>query len=73
MQYVRAPNGAPTPELPGRKTGRKIPAGEPFAPDVMIEETERYIPDIYNTRSTLSREVTAKGPNQLDFHLEREF
>ena len=54
----------------GRKTGRKIPAGEPFAPDVMIEETERYIPDIYNTRSTLSREVTAKGPNQFDFHLK---
>ncbi len=54
----------------GRKTGRSIPAGEPFPPDVMVEETERYIPDIYNTRSTLTCEVTAKGPNQFDFHLE---
>ncbi len=56
----------------GRRTGRSIPAGEPFPPDVMVEEIERYIPNVYNTRSTLNCEVNAKGPNQFDFDLKSQ-
>ena len=52
-----------------RKTGRKV-VNEFSASRAMIDEVQRYIPDIYNTNSTLSCEVTANGPNQIDFHLK---
>ena len=54
-----------------RKTGRKTPAGPPSAPNsVMADLYEQYIPDIYNSRTTLNCEVVAQGPNKLDFHLK---
>ncbi|MBN1911319.1 MAG: hypothetical protein JW818_16370 [Pirellulales bacterium] len=52
-----------------RKTGRKV-RDEFSASGAMIDEVQRYIPDIYNTNSTLSCEVTPDGLNQIDFHLK---
>ena len=52
-----------------RKTGRKI-RDNFSAAGALTDQLERYIPDIYNTRSTLSCEVTAQGPGQIDFHLK---
>ena len=54
----------------GRKTGRKIPAGTPAPPGTMVEEIKQYIPDIYNTRSTLTCEVLRQNPNRIDFNLK---
>jgi hypothetical protein len=51
-----------------RKTGRKTV--DSFSPSVKLDETEPYIPGIYNTRSTLSCDVVADRPNRLDFHLK---
>ena len=52
-----------------RKTGRKVPDGF-SATGAMLDEIERYLPDVYNARSTLSCEVTDHGPTQIDFHLK---
>jgi hypothetical protein len=52
-----------------RKTGRKV-RDEFSASGAMLDEVQRFIPDIYNTNSTLSCEVTAGGLNQIDFHLK---
>jgi hypothetical protein len=54
-----------------RRTGRTIPASEPAPPGTMVEEIERYIPEVYNTRSTLTCEVLPEGCNQIDFYLKR--
>jgi hypothetical protein len=51
-----------------RKTGRKFVDGFSTT-GAMVDEVERYLPDIYNSRSTLSCEVAADGPTQIDFHL----
>lgn len=52
-----------------RKTGRRIQAQ--FAPPgTLTDEIERYIPDIYNTRSTLTCEVSRDGSHQIDFALK---
>lgn len=53
-----------------RKTGRKV-RGDSFSPaGTMVDEIERYLPDVYNTRSTLSCEVSADASKQIDFHLK---
>ena len=56
-----------------RKTGKRVqpPISGPPGPSggATIDEVEQYIPTTYNTQSTLTREVTAVGPNQIDFHL----
>jgi hypothetical protein len=54
----------------GRKTGRRIPAGEPSPPDAMVDEIKQYIPAIYNSQSTLTCEVPSQGSKQIDFDLK---
>ena len=75
-KYALADNAAP---LPGkkkvrisaaRKTGRRIPAGPPAPPDMMVEETIRYIPRTYNERTTLFCDVSSDGSRQIDFNLK---
>lgn len=58
--------------MAARKTGRRIPAGPPAPPTMMIDEIVRYIPDIYNQRTTLACEVAQDGPRQIDFHLKSQ-
>lgn len=53
-----------------RKTGRKIPAGPPEPEGTMVEETQAFIPEIYNTASTLKRELSAAGDQEIDFELD---
>lgn len=53
-----------------RKTGKRIEAGPPMPPGKMVDDVERYIPDIYNTKTTLSLDVVAGQVNQHDFNLE---
>jgi len=55
-----------------RKTGRKIPAGPPEPPDKMVDELKRYIPDLYNTNSTLSCEIVTGQKNQHHFDLKSQ-
>lgn len=52
-----------------RKTGRKVPAEMSISSE-MVDEIERYIPEIHNTQSTLSCEIAARGVSQIDFHLK---
>jgi hypothetical protein len=54
-----------------RKTGRKVLRGSftSTTPE-MVDEIERYIPDIYNTRSTLACDVSRDGSKQIDFNLK---
>lgn len=59
-----------------RKTGRKI-EGARLAPEGALidelnglDELEQFIPEIYNSRSTLTCEVGKDLPAQIDFHLE---
>ncbi len=53
-----------------RKTGRKISAGSLAQKGEMVEEIERYIPDIYNKKTTLTCEIGSQATNQIDFHLK---
>lgn len=77
-KYALMGNAAP---LPGKKkvrisavhkTGRRIPAGPPAAQNEMIEEIIRYIPAIYNSRSTLFCDVSADRPPQINFDLKSQ-
>ena len=52
-----------------RKTGRQVEVKR-SKPKLMVDEIERYIPDSYNTKTTLSCEVADRGTNQIDFHLK---
>lgn len=52
-----------------RKTGRQVEVPAVDTP-TMVDELERYIPEIYNTQSTLSCEVSSQGTNRIDFHLK---
>jgi hypothetical protein len=54
----------------GRKTGRKVHAGEPFPKDVMMDEFVRLVPDTYGPRSNLTCEITLESTNKTDFHLK---
>jgi hypothetical protein len=49
-----------------KKTGRQIPSSDP--PNT-IEETVEMIPAVYNTQTTLTREIHKEG--QLDFPLSK--
>ena len=52
-----------------RKTGRKV--ADRFAPPgTMVDDVEPYIPDIYNSKSTLTCEVSNEGSKQIDFNLK---
>lgn len=53
-----------------RKTGRKIEGDSLTPKGVLLDELEHFIPEIYNTRSTLTCEVGKDLPAQIDFHLE---
>jgi len=53
-----------------RKTGRTIEGDSLTPKGVMLDETEQFIPDIYNTRSTLTCEVGKDLPAQIDFRLQ---
>jgi hypothetical protein len=55
-----------------RKTGRQLPAGPPFAEGTLVDETAQYLPAIYNSTSTLTREITADALQQVDFDLPRQ-
>lgn len=53
-----------------RKTGRKVQGGSfVSASPVLVDEIERYIPDMYNTRSKLSCEISRDGSKKIDFQL----
>jgi hypothetical protein len=53
-----------------RKTGRKIQGGSlASTTPIVIDEIERYIPDVYNRQTTLVCDVSANGPTQIDFSL----
>jgi len=54
-----------------RKTGRKLPAGPPFPPSVMIDEIEP-VPARYNQKSTTTVELRRGVPNQFNFTLEAD-
>ena len=50
-----------------KKTGKKVPT--PGDPSVMMEQTSQVVPPQYNTKSTLTYEVTS-GTNTKDFELK---
>jgi len=74
-KYEFKGNAAPLPGkktvriFAARKTGRQV-AVKYTTPKQMVDEIERYIPDIYNTKTTLSCEVADRGVNQINFHLK---
>ena len=43
---------------------------DPTAAPGAVYQSKELFPDIYNTKSTLTVEVTTKGPNNFDFHLK---
>ncbi|WP_020475133.1 hypothetical protein [Zavarzinella formosa] len=51
-----------------QKTGKKIPAGSPSPPGVMIDETIEGIPAKFNKNSTLQQDLKP-GKNTCDFAL----
>ena len=51
-----------------RKTGKQIPAGSPYPPGHMIDETTEAVPAKYNTETTLEHTVEP-GRNVFDFTL----
>ena len=52
-----------------RKTGRQVEV-KLSKPKMMVDEIDRFIPDKYNTKTTLSCEIADRGANQIDFHLK---
>jgi hypothetical protein len=76
-KYAIADDAAPQPGkkkvriFASRKTGRCIQAA--FSPPgALADEIERYIPDIYNTRTILTCEISRDGSRQIDFNLKRQ-
>lgn len=51
-----------------KKTGKMIPAGSPAPKGTMVEETVQAVPEKYNKKSTLQKDLKA-GSNSLDFDL----
>lgn len=43
---------------------------DPTAAPGAVYQSKELFPDIYNTKSTLTVEVTSQGPNNFDFHLK---
>lgn len=54
-----------------RKTGRKVAAGPPFPPSMMIDEIEP-VPARYNQKSTTTVELHKGVQNRFDFTLEAD-
>lgn len=54
-----------------QETGKKIPAGSPFPPGTMIDETKEAIPPKYNSASELEGDVVA-GENTFNFELQSQ-
>jgi hypothetical protein len=52
-----------------RKTGKKVHSGPPFDDSTLVEEIAQYLPTVYNSASTLKRELTADARQQVDFDL----
>jgi hypothetical protein len=55
-----------------RKTGKQVHSGPPFDDSALVDETVQYLPAIYNSASTLTREITADALQQVDFELPRQ-
>jgi hypothetical protein len=54
-----------------RKTGRKVLRGTLASPTpVLVDEIERFIPDIYNAQTTLTCDVSRDGTKEIDFNLK---
>ncbi|MEX1042586.1 MAG: hypothetical protein WDZ51_18275 [Pirellulaceae bacterium] len=54
-----------------RPTGRKLPEGSGSeTPDRLVEETEQYVPEKYNRKSTLTADLNAAKIEGLEFQLE---
>lgn len=55
-----------------RKTGKKLQRARtgPQTPNTTVEQVEAFIPEIYNSRSTLSCDVLGNGQNHFDFDLK---
>jgi hypothetical protein len=51
-----------------RKTGKKIAAGSPAPPGTMVDEEVEAVPEKYNKKSTLQKEVKA-GSNAIDLEV----
>lgn len=51
---------------PDHKGKRPDPASAPGA----VFEARELFPEMYNTKSTLTVEVSSQGPNHFDFHLK---
>jgi hypothetical protein len=54
-----------------RKTGKKVPAGPPHPPSVLIDEIEP-VPARYNQKSTTVVELRKGVSNRFDFALESD-
>jgi hypothetical protein len=52
--------------LSPQPTGRKVPAGPPAAPGVMIEEIAEAVPAQYNTKSTLKVDLSIASPHNFE-------
>jgi len=52
-----------------RKTGRQVEVKH-SKPKQLVDEIERYIPDVYNTKTTLTCEVADRETNKINFHLK---
>ena len=56
-----------------RKTGRQIEAGPPSPPGTMVDQIEKYLPNIYNSQqSPLRCKVVAVEINQHNFELKSQ-
>ena len=54
----------------GQKTGKQLKAVPPALEGTMIDETEHYIPAVYNKASTLTAEIQS-GSNEINFDLKK--
>ena len=55
-----------------RKTGKQVAGGLSGDSETMVDVVEKYIPAIYNEKSTLTCEVVAGSVNQHNFDLKSE-
>lgn len=53
-----------------RSTGRKIAGGMDSSAAESVDEVEQFIPQQYNTKSTLTADVTPETASELTFQLE---
>ena len=53
------------------KTGKKIPAGPPAPPDLMVDELIK-LPKKFHEQSQITAELTPGKPNNFDFALSKD-